>query len=383
LGPDANFNLSINAQPVVLVAPLDWGLGHATRCIPLIHQFLSADCEVIIAAQGQQRQLLAQEFPSLSFVDLPAYGLKYGKSRWYTLVKIVLQSPKILIIINREKKWLKKLIRDKHLDIVVSDNRFGLHHPSVTSVFITHQLRVKSSFGNRADAILQRINYRFIHRFDYCWVPDAEGDNNLAGALSHPPVLPHIPTRYTGALSRIKKENLPANGKLLVLLSGPEPQRTVFEQKLVEQLNALHAPAIIVRGLAGTPAPAAGSLLEIQEHLPAAAMQDAINKASIIISRSGYSTIMDLLPLGKKCIFIPTPGQPEQEYLAAYLAAKGWCCTATQESFSLPQLLEQAEQLRLPDLSGLNDPGQLQQLVTGLLAKSSAMPLDNQKTKTP
>jgi len=110
---------------VVLVAPLDWGLGHATRCIPLIHQFLKADCEVIIAAEGQQRQLLAQEFPCLLMLDLAGYRLKYGKNKGQTLMKIILQVPKILIEINREYKWLKKIAIEKHLDIVIADNRIA------------------------------------------------------------------------------------------------------------------------------------------------------------------------------------------------------------------------------------------------------------------
>ena len=363
---DINFNSSNNAQPVVLVAPLDWGLGHATRCIPLIHQFLNADCEVIIAAEGQQRQLLAQEFPKLVFVDLPGYRLKYGKNRWHTLTKIILQTPKILITINHEKKWLKKIFNNKHLDIVVADNRYGLHHPSVVSVFITHQLHIKSSLGNWIDDLLQKINYGFISRFNYCWVPDAADSDNLAGELSHPSALPHVTTSYMGVLSRIKKNNSTPSGKLLVLLSGPEPQRTIFEQKILQQLNQMQCPATLVRGLAGADIPGS-ALLNIHQHLPAAALQQAINEAGIIISRSGYSTIMDVLPLGKKCIFIPTPGQPEQEYLAGYLAEKGWCCTAPQQRFSLPQLLDQADRLCLPDLSGLNDPGVLQKLVAELL----------------
>ncbi|HEY4147569.1 MAG TPA: glycosyl transferase family 28, partial [Chitinophagaceae bacterium] len=136
-------------------------------------------------------------------------------------MKIILQSPKILIRINREKNWLKKVFNNKHLDIVIADNRYGLHHPSVTSVFITHQLLIKSSLGKWVDQLLQKINYRYIRRFDYCWVPDsANADCNLAGELSHPSLLPMTTSRYMGVLSRIKKEQRVASGKLLVLLSG-------------------------------------------------------------------------------------------------------------------------------------------------------------------
>ncbi|HEY4149078.1 MAG TPA: glycosyltransferase, partial [Chitinophagaceae bacterium] len=232
---------------------------------------------------------------------------------------------------------------------------------------------IKSSLGKWIDRLLQKINYRYIRRFDYCWVPDAADDDcNLAGELSHPSLLPITTIRYTGVLSRIKKEKRSSSGKLLVLLSGPEPQRTIFEQKIVEELNRFQQPAILVRGLAASTPVSSSSLLEIHQHLPAMQLQQAINEAEIIISRSGYSTIMDTLPLGKKCIFIPTPGQPEQEYLAGYLAAKGWCCTASQHDFSLSSLLEQAGHLRLPDLSNLNDPGQVGRLIQELLKKSTS-----------
>jgi UDP:flavonoid glycosyltransferase YjiC (YdhE family) len=374
LSRNANFNFPNNAKPVVLVAPLDWGLGHATRCIPIIHQFLQADCEVIIAAEGQQRQLLAQEFPSVIMLDLAGYRLKYGKNKGQTLMKIILQAPKMLIKINHEKKWLEKIYRDKHLDIVISDNRYGLYHPKLVSVFITHQLLIKSSLGKWVDGLLQRINYRYIRRFSYCWIPDAADDNrNLAGELSHPVRMPATLNRYIGPLSRIEKENIPSSGRLLVLLSGPEPQRSIFEKKILEDLDRLQRPATIVRGLAQTPAPPASPLLDIHEHLPTAQMQRAINEAGIIISRSGYSTIMDVLPLGKKCIFIPTPGQPEQEYLAAHLAAKGLCCTATQDNFSLPGLLEQADKLQLPELFRDRRDFIIRQKVKDLLAQSPAL----------
>jgi UDP-N-acetylglucosamine transferase subunit ALG13 len=279
-----------------------------------------------------------------------------------------------LIRINHEKRWLEKINRDKHLDIVIADNRYGLHHPGIISVFITHQLLIKSSFGKWVDRLLQKINYRYIRHFNYCWVPDAaSNDINLAGELSHPAQLPGSINRYIGVLSRIKKENIPSTGKLLVLLSGPEPQRSIFEQKVTEQLNRLQRPAILIRGLTDRQALPGGALLEIHHHLPSAQMQRAINEAGIIISRSGYSTVMDLLPLGKKCIFIPTPGQPEQEYLAAYLSEKGWCCTASQEHFSLQLLLEEANRLSLPNLSGLHDYSGIKKLVADLLTQSPAL----------
>ena len=362
-----NYNATYNVKPVVLVAPLDWGLGHATRCIPVIKECLTADCEVIIAASGKQYKLLKSEFPTLEIVELPGYQLNYGKKRWSTLVKLLLQAPKILIKINQEKKWLRKIYNEKHLDIIISDNRFGLHHNGAITVFITHQLLIKAPGKNRkAESILQKLNYKFINRFTHCWVPDAAGALNLAGALSHPAVKPAVPVTYLGSLSRIKKQLLPVTNKLLVLLSGPEPQRSLLEEKILQQLSALQLPAVVVRGLPSPATSITGSypLLQLFDHLNSEQLQQMIAQSAIIISRPGYSTIMDVLPIGKKCIFIPTPGQTEQEYLAAYLAGKGWCCTTLQDDLQLHEQITKAEQLNIPDLSELSNP----QLLTAAVA---------------
>ncbi len=173
-----------------MIAPLDWGLGHATRCVPLIQKFLSVGFKVIIAAEGDQKILLQSMFPHIELVEIKGYRIKYGSTKLKTILKIFFQIPKILIAINSEKKWLARFVAEKHLDAIVSDNRFGLHHKSLISVFITHQLGIKTSLGKFADKIAQLINYQFINRFDYCWVPDSASDVHLAGALSHPPVKP-------------------------------------------------------------------------------------------------------------------------------------------------------------------------------------------------
>lgn len=363
-----NYNATYNVKPVVLVAPLDWGLGHATRCIPVIQECLNADCEVIIAATGKQYKLLKSEFPMLSIVELPGYQLHYGKKRWSTLLKLFLQVPKILIKINQEKKWLRKFYNEKPLDIIISDNRYGLHHNNAVTVFITHQLLIKVPGKNKkAESILQKLNYRFINRFTKCWVPDAADALNLAGVLSHPTVNPAVPVTYLGTLSRIKKQASPVTNKLLVLLSGPEPQRSLLEEKVLQQLSVLQLPAVVVRGLPSSSTAITGSypLLQFFDHLNSEQLQQLIAQSAIIISRPGYSTIMDVLPIGKQCIFIPTPGQTEQEYLAAYLAGKGWCCTTRQNDLQLQEQITKAEQLTIPDLSELSNP----QLLTAAVAQ--------------
>ncbi len=187
----------------VLVAPLDWGLGHATRCIPIINEFLSQGCTVILAADGAQKALLQEEFPTLRFVQIPGYRIKYGKNRAFTLVRLIMSIPKILIRIKQENAWFRGFGSRERPDVVISDNRYGLYLPGIVSVFITHQLSIRTSFGAAADRLLQRVNYRAIRRFTLCWVPDMAGEEiSLSGKLSHPRKMPPIPTRYIGWLSR-------------------------------------------------------------------------------------------------------------------------------------------------------------------------------------
>ncbi len=319
--------------------------------MPLIRKFLSVGFKVIIAAGGDQKILMQSVFPQLEFVEIKGYSIRYGSTKWKTLLKIFFQIPKILIAINSEKKWLKRFVNEKHLDVIVSDNRFGLHHKSIVSVFVTHQLGIKTSLGKFADKIAQQINYHFINQFDYCWVPDCSNDIHLAGELSHPAAKPAIPVLYTGLLSAIQKEPLSVTNPLLLLLYGTEPQRTIFEHLLFQQLYQLAQPAILVRGLpSSTTTIPAREGLTVYNYLSGRQLQQVINASAIIVCRAGYSTLMDVLPLGKRCIVVPTPGQAEQEYLAHWLSMQGYVCACPQQDLQLPALLDKAAQLPVPEI---------------------------------
>lgn len=337
--------------------------------MPLIEKFLSAGFKVIIAAGGDQKILLQSAFPQLELVEIKGYSIKYGSTKWKTIFKIFFQIPKILIAINRENKWLKRFIAATHPDVIVSDNRFGLHHKSIVSIFITHQLHIKTSLGKFADSIAQRVNYRFINRFDYCWVPDSANDIHLAGVLSHPTIKPAIPVLYTGLLSAVKKEPIPVTNPLLLLLSGPEPQRTILENMLLQQVDQLLHTAILVRGLpsATTSIPPRKGLT-IYNYLSGQQLQQVINASAIIVSRSGYSTLMDVLPLGKKCIVVPTPGQAEQEYLAHWLSQQGYVCACAQQDLQLLQLLEKAALLQVPEILQTGNDDSADKAINKLIA---------------
>lgn len=329
----------------MLIVPLDWGLGHATRDIPLIRELLNAGCTVVIAAEGKHAALLAGEFPGLTILPLPGYQIRYSQKGLFFGVKIVQQIPKILKAVRYEQAWLRKTVADHRIDAVISDNRFGLYHPDIPTVFISHQLLIKTPFGGSVERILQRINYSFIRRYSACWIPDFAGEPNLSGALAHPKEMPANST-YLGCLSRFEpKEHVEKKYDLLALISGPEPQRTNLEEMLLAQLKSMQGiKALIVSGR-----PDQSEKKEIApgiwqvSHLGAAALNEAMLASDMVLSRSGYTTLMDLAKLGKKAILIPTPGQSEQEYLGKYLMDKGYFYSLPQQQFNLAKALEAAK----------------------------------------
>jgi predicted glycosyltransferase len=342
-------------KPRILVAPLDWGLGHATRCIPIIKELLEQGTDVWLAGEGAQEQLLRLEFPGLPFLPLPGYRVKFAASRTGVIRKIMAQSPKFLRAIRQEHQWLKKTVKENNIDAVISDNRYGLYHTAIPCVFITHQLLIKSPWGKWSERLLQNRNYKYINHFTECWVPDMPGDNTLAGDLSHPARMPAVPVKYIGWLSRLKKKTSQTKtGHLLIILSGPEPQRSIFENIIINNIARYEGSATIVRGLPGnnTLMPSTNSI-RIYNHLPAEQLNEEMQIAEFVISRSGYSTVMDIAALQKKSILVPTPGQTEQEYLAGYYMEKDFACAASQQFFSLPAEVQKARlySYQLPPVS--------------------------------
>lgn len=300
----------------------------------------------------------------MPLLDLPGYEIEYASTAWGLAVKIVAQIPKLLSAIKEEHAWLKKAVEENRFDAVIADNRYGLYHPQVKSVFITHQLCIKAPL-KFAEDLLQETAYQYINRFSECWVPDAEGENNLAGELSHTVNKPEVPLHYIGPLSRFQQNTSEGNGEtLLVLLSGPEPQRTLLEERLLEDLSEYTQPVTLVRGLPGETEPLAiAENITVYNHLPAAGLEQQIRKAAIVISRCGYSTVMDLAAMQKRSILIPTPGQTEQEYLAKHLMQKNLAFCVEQAKFRLKKVLELARQFPYRPFETTNN-GALQQTVT-------------------
>lgn len=304
----------------VLIAPLNWGLGHATRCVPVIRNYLAQGDEVILAADGGPMVLLKSLFPELHCIELPSYAFKYnrGKSQ---VTAMMCSIPGIIRGIIAEHRWLHQVSKNEHFDLVISDNRFGLWNRKLRTVYITHQLMIKMPSGLKWLEPVAWLIHRFIIlRYDECWIPDFEHQPSLSGDLSHRYPLPRN-ARFTGPLSRfsgLSSQEQPIG--TLLLVSGPEPQRQLFEDYLLVNLSSFKKPVVLVRGLPNTGQLPGRKDLSIFNHLPDKELAALITGAEIIICRSGYSTIMDLAALGclHKAQWIPTPGQTEQEYLAGY-----------------------------------------------------------------
>lgn len=330
--------------PKIIVAPLDWGLGHATRCIPIIYELNRSSCEVLVAAEGPQKAILMAEFPRLRFLDLPGYRLRYGHSGWLTRLRIGMQIPKMVLRIRHERAWLNALIAKENPDAIISDNRYGLCAPGLRSVFLTHQLHIKTGLGPFFDQWLEKWNHRHIHRFSTCWIPDFEGNESLAGELSQPAVLPGMDIRFIGPLSRFNPCKEVVRDHVLILLSGPEPQRSILEKLVLIQLKKCRSRVVLVRGLPmEKPLPAADKHISIHNHLQTPVLNKLICEAAIVVCRSGYSSIMELMSLGKRSILIPTPGQAEQEWLGQRMHEKRLALCISQGRFKLNSALEQAE----------------------------------------
>jgi hypothetical protein len=328
------------------VSPLNWGLGHATRIIPIIHSLRALGARVWLASDGPVASLLAAEFPDLPMLKLEGYRIRYPGQGWLFIPSMLAQLPSLLNVISREKVWLHRMQRDFGWDMVISDNRYGLHHPDTRNILLTHQVYPRSGFALIPRNLLHRIHRRFMRPFDEIWIPDAAGSDNLSGALSHPPPA-GISHRYIGPLSRFKYikavgvPTLEQDSYYLALLSGPEPQRSLFEKKILATMQGLDLPLVLVRGLPGQ---AEQDLLQenlmVYNHADPGLLSSLLRGAAGVVCRAGYSTVMDLVCLGKKALLVPTPGQTEQVYLAGYLSRRGYFPTMDQDGFSMIKAID-------------------------------------------
>jgi predicted glycosyltransferase len=323
----------------VLVAILDWGLGHATRCIPVIRELKNQNFRVIIGGSGFSLDFLKNEFRKLTFYDLPSYEIVYPENDrlWLSLL---FQLPRILRRIKLENNVTQKIIEKESIDYVISDNRYGCYSVKIKSIFICHQLNLQMPRGlSFLSGIVNRLHLMRIKNFDEVWVPDERDGFKFSGRLSNNSLRS---VRYIGILSRFEYSEKVEGKKYEIagLVSGPEPQRSQFENTLRDQLNRASKKAILIKGKPGFNSQIQNGMLTEVDHLNSAELESVLMNCSLVVSRSGYSTIMDLCALGKKALFVPTPGQTEQEYLGEYCMLKGLAIVQAQNDFNLVNVLK-------------------------------------------
>ncbi len=334
-------------SPTVLVSPLDWGLGHATRDIPIIRQLQGAGFKVIIASSGLTGQLLSDAFPELEILELGGYNIRYSRKSSMAIA-MAYQLPSIYKTINYEHRWLDALLKHRNIDLIISDNRPGLYSNKLKSIYLTHQINILTPPGLRfLQPILYRIHLHLMQNFNEVWVPDFEGESNLSGILSHNSML-RSKIHFIGPQSRFsgyepKNHNDDGSIDVLALISGPEPQRTEFENIVVSQLKASSLRAVVAVGLPGDSRKRCtiDGRIEIFPHLDDLELYQMAEKSKIIIARSGYSTIMDLFCFKKPAILVPTPGQTEQEYLAKRMMDLGWLYSVSQKDFQINRVMNE------------------------------------------
>jgi uncharacterized protein (TIGR00661 family) len=335
----------------VLVAVLDWGLGHATRTIPVIRELMKQDVRVLVAGNGSSWDLLKQEFPDLKFYELPGYDIQYDKEGNIAQA-IVKQLPRLKRVIKAEFKSVSGIVDQESVDAIISDNRYGCYHPSIPSVMICHQLNLKMPDGLRwMKFFVDAWHGIYLKRFNEIWIPDMpDASLSFSGDLSK---TGFSNAKRIGILSRFEDSAAPKKSlyDIVALISGPEPQRSIFETIIRRELLKFNGKALMVNGQPQGEPLTTGAVVEMN-HLKASELDSVLRNTKVIVARSGYSTIMDLAALGQRAILVPTPGQTEQEYLAKHLAQCGWIVTQNQNDFNLMEALDAVKKINtMPHVS--------------------------------
>ncbi len=270
---------------------------------------------VILGVTKSTRVIFDVEFPQLTKVEIEPYNITY--SRFIpVMVKLMLDAPRILNVIKKEHRQLQHIIKDHNVDVVISDNRFGLYHPTVETVYMTHQLNIKAGI---LSLWVNKIHEHYMKKFSKIWVPDFENAReSLSGNLSRNTTLKNV--NYIGPLSRLDPKTIKTESiDYLLLISGVEPQRTLFEELVCKQFEHSTQKTVLIRGTSKPPETVLPQNMRVIDLPDAFELAHCIKNADSVICRSGYSTLMDLHVLSKhKIILIPTPGQSEQQYLAEY-----------------------------------------------------------------
>jgi len=314
----------------LLFAVLDWGLGHATRTAPLIRAALQSGHEVHIASRGTALSWLQSQWTSeVTFHTKPGRTIQYSER--FNFWRIASQMPGFLQSIEEEKKWTEQAFRRFEFTHLFSDNCYGVVLPAVPSILMTHQLHLP--VPRPLQGLARRQVSKWCEPFDQIWVPDIPTTPNWSGDLGHP-ALDSSKTHWVGLLSHLASDTMatsnanqykssePTTGRkyrIVGMVSGPEPHRSIMESKLRDWLQTLPGKHVIFSGNPSGTEEKHGHV-EIHNHADSQTIAEAWKQADLLVCRGGYSTVMDLVCMGKPAILIPTPGQAEQASLSNHLA---------------------------------------------------------------
>jgi len=321
----------------ILYGVLNWGLGHASRSIPVINAFLQKGFTLTIASDGLALNFLKERFPEVDFLPLTDPKIHYSAGSKQEL-KLAQQLLKLSAWYRNEQKIIANFLEVNSVDLIISDNRPSVKSKRIPSYYITHQLKVKSGLFNP----FSTIGHEWLYKdYDAIWVPDVASNPNLSGDLSHKSKRKNV--IFIGPLSDLKPVESTPIFDAAIILSGPEPQRSIFEAAAISQLAKSELKILLIRGTtkaAENNIPVSWQRIDLASR---ADVQNTFEKSKVIIARSGYSTIMDLYSFNKAAILVPTPGQPEQEYLATLPLHQHNFVIQNQNNLNLLEGFRQAE----------------------------------------
>jgi uncharacterized protein (TIGR00661 family) len=314
-----------------------WGLGHATRSLPIIRKLINENNNITIISHGRSLELLKKELGEKAhYKEIRDYPILLSENSRQFLAKSVIYWPSFIRRIESGLMNLSKILNKKKYDLIISDARYDMYSKKIPSLFISHQMRIMNPLRIKIfETGSELFNLFFFKRFSGVLVPDYK-ENNLSGDLSHN--LKKIDENrlyYVGALSDFKKRKIKKDIDYLISITGPEPQRSMLEKKLIGQIQQLDGKIAITLGKVEKTSIIKNENITIYSFLTKDERERVLNRAKIIISRSGYSTIMDLGIINSKALMIPTPGQIEQEYLGEYHNNLGTFYSVNQNKIEL------------------------------------------------
>ena len=321
------------SQARVFYSVLNMGLGHAARSLPILREFKKRNWQILVGSSGRALAFLRRELPDSQFIQLPDYGITYSRNGWL-LPKLAVQLPTVLTRIWQENKSCQKIVGDFSPDLIFSDHCYGIYHPGIPSYFLSHQIYFAMPAGwDFLQRLPAQFNFHYHRHFTSVLIPDAlsAGVGLLSGELSRT-ATNGSQYSHCGILSSIAKQSLAEDVDVLISISGPEPQRTVFEELALKQVESVPGKIVVVLGKSESIAPIYESeRLQIYSHLPRQQMEQFYNRAKLIVTRPGYTSFMELAELGKPALLIPTPGQTEQLYLARRAMQNRWFYCVQQQ----------------------------------------------------